>query len=73
MASFSACWSGSTDSTLWTSDTEDRRWNAACLTSSVARDGADESAANTERPAAAAAFRSQTTDSVPSAWRFNKL
>jgi hypothetical protein len=72
-AIFSVCRSGSTDSTLWTSETEGRRANAACLASSSTRDVAVESAANTERPEAAAAFRSHTTDSVPSAWRFNKL
>src|SRR5207245_7839988 len=72
-ASFSDWRSGNTDRTLWTSETEDRRWNAACLPSSSGSDIAVESAANTERPAAAAAFLSQTTDSVPSAWRFNML
>ena len=47
----------------------ERAWSRA----STVREGAVDSAANTERPAAAAAFFSQTTDSVPLAWRFNRL
>ena len=71
-ASFSAWRSGITEDTLCTSETEGRRSNAASFAASSSRDRAVARAAKPERPAAAAVFRSQTTDSVPAACRFMK-
>ena len=72
---FSFCgWSsGISSSAESTSETLGNRARASRFWRSSSRELALASAATPERPAEARMRRSQATDSVPGAWRFNKL
>ena len=71
--SFAGWSSGISRSAESTSETVRRRLRAACFWRSSSSESALASAVNAERPAVDRIRRSQTTDSVPWAWRFSKL
>jgi len=70
---FSGWSSGMSRSAESTPETVGSRPKAACLRRSSSSESALASAVNPERPAIARIFRSQTTDSVPLAWRWSRL
>jgi hypothetical protein len=71
--SFSSCLSGTSISTLSTSETEGKLENASSFRRSSSRLPAVLSAVKPERPELARMRSSQTTDSMPAAWSFSIL